>query len=208
MFAVIFLILLGHNAYAELDDLIKSQDRVVKQHMPKVNNFIKNAKKQAAKGQAQAKSIINNSKLNCNKDFQLDWLNNLDPKQQQNNILGVQVYIFASLSMPKTRLINLIKEANNYNGIVILRGLKNNSYKETAEFSQPIIKEAGHGFVIDPMLFRQYHITKVPTFILKSSDSEVHDKIIGNINLKYALQQFAKHGDLAKEAAKILGLHS
>lgn len=204
------LLLIITNNYAEaLDDLIKSQDVVVKKHTGELKDFIDLVNQNVNKYQQHAKSIIQNSMDNSNSNFKkehLDWLNNLNLKEAQNSYpsSNSELYIFASLSMPKTRLIKLIKEATNYNAMVVLRGLKNNSYKETTNLLQPIIKEAGFGFIVDPTLFTEFNVTKAPVFVLNDPASKNHDKVSGNINLKYALEQFAKHGDLKQEAFKIL----
>lgn len=205
-------ILLAVNLHAvgtntqELDDLIKSENAIVNQHLPKLQQFISDANKAAITSQSKAQLIINNSKANANKDFNLDWLNDLTLPKPQMGSLPTELYIFVSLSMPKSRLIKLIKEANHYKAIVVLRGLKNNSYQETANFLQPVIQQAGCGLTIDPNLFKEYNITQVPVFVLNDSVTKKYDKFTGNISLKYALQEFAKHGDLQAEARKILGL--
>ena len=201
------LILFGTKVYShELDDLIKSQDAIVKEHMPEVQDFITKAQQNAAKYQLSADNIIKNSKANCKQTTNFDWLQGLNLPEQQTRLSNSdsELYVFASLSMPKTRLIELIKEAIKYNGAVVLRGLKNNSYKETATFLQPIIEQAGAGFIIDPTLFTQYNVTKVPVFVLNDSLLKQHDQIAGNISLQYALQEFAKNGDLKNAATSIL----
>ena len=205
-------ILLAANLHAvgtnnqELDDLIKSENAIVNQHLPKLQQFISDAKQAAITSQSKAQLMINNSKANANKDFNLDWLNDLTlPKPQMGSLL-TELYIFVSLSMPKSRLIQLIIDANHYQAIVVLRGLKNNSYQETANFLQPVIQQAGCGLTIDPNLFKEYNITQVPVFVLYDSVTKKYDKFTGNISLKYALQEFAKNGDLQAEARNILGL--
>jgi type-F conjugative transfer system pilin assembly protein TrbC len=202
---MILLTLLGATSYAgELEDLIKSQDAIVKQHMPKLQDFIIHANQSGSRYQLAAENIIKNSKANYNKATKFDWLHDLSLPEQQSSSLESELYVFVSLSMPKTRLIELIKEAIKYNGLVVLRGLKNNNYTDTALFLQPIIQQAGAGFIIDPKLFAEYNITKVPMFILNDPSIKKHDKIAGNINLQYALQEFVKNGDLKKIARSIL----
>lgn len=202
---MILLTLFGAKAYShELDDLIKSQDTLVKQYMSEAQDFINQGKQNAARQQLAAESMIKNSKTNCQPTTQFDWLHSLAVPEQQSTVANSELYVFASLSIPKTRLIELIKEATKYNGVVVLRGLKNNSYKETALFLQPVIEQAGAGFVIDPTLFAQYNITKIPVFVLNDPLIKQYDKIAGNINLQYALQEFAKNGDLKNAARSIL----
>ena len=186
----------------ELDDLIKSQDVIVKKHLSELQEFTFNTEQNAAKFQSKAELIIENSKLN-GKDLNLNCLNDLNLKEKPNS-LATNLYVFGSLSMPKLRLIALIKEVNHYKGTLVLRGFKNNSYKETAAFLQLIIQEAGAGVIIDPILFSKYQITKVPVFVLDDPTNQQYDQITGNISLKYALEEFSKHGDLKSKALEIL----
>jgi hypothetical protein len=155
------------NAY-ELEDLTASQDFVIKNNMPHAKQFINEVKANTSKHQLRAEEIIENINLNCKKYANTDWFNQLNLPQAPYSIDNSphQLYVFVSLSMPQSRLINLLQEAKLYGGIVVLRGLKNNSYKDTANFMQPIIKKAAAGIIIEPNLFEKYDVNKVPTFIL------------------------------------------
>lgn len=88
--------------------------------------------------------------------------------------------IFVSLSMPKKSLKNLYREAEQQSLPLILRGLKNNSFKETID----ALKELEIAVQIDPNLFEEYQVKTVPTFIA------IHQKeplqIQGNVSLSYA----------------------
>ena len=199
------LIILGSVALAQdIDDLIASQDQLIKKYTPAVQSFITDANKNASRSQLTAQEIIKNSNLNDQQDPSFNWLDYQAAKQQAA-FLKTELYIFASLSMPKTRLIVLIKEANNYNGVVVLRGLRNNSYQDTANFLQPIIQEAGAGLIIDPTLFTTYNIERVPVIVVSDATINKYDKITGNISLQYALTEITKNGDLKEQARKILG---
>ncbi len=79
--------------------------------------------------------------------------------------------IFTSFSLGEKNLENLIKSASDYNGAVILRGFKNDSFKETAAFLSKFSTEK-EGILIDPSLFVEYEITKVPTFVLTKPCNE------------------------------------
>ena len=120
--------------------------------------------------------------------------------------------IFASFSLGEKNLENLIKLASNYNGAVILRGFKNGSFKETAAFLSKFSTDK-EGLLIDPNLFIEYEITKVPTFVLtrpcneglQASCKTVFDKLTGMVSPRYALEKFSSSGELAKEAKERLG---
>ncbi|MBY0462414.1 MAG: type-F conjugative transfer system pilin assembly protein TrbC [Alphaproteobacteria bacterium] len=98
------------------------------------------------------------------------------------------IYIFVSFSMPKETLKALAGEAKKHNAVLVIRGLIDNSFLKTATF----VKELGESVVLDPLLFREYNVVVVPTFIEASQTG--YKKISGNITLAYALTKF-KEGD-------------
>ncbi len=129
-----------------------------------------------------------------------------------NNQSATDFLIFASFSIGEKNLENLIQLATSYNGAVILRGFKNGSVKETAAFLSKFSQEK-EGILIDPNLFLEYGVTKVPTFVLTKPCEEglqvncktVYDKLTGMINPRYALLKFVEKGDLKKFAKERLG---
>lgn len=88
--------------------------------------------------------------------------------------------VFVSLSMPEPALQALYQSAQKHNIPLILRGLKKNSFKETATLLKALEIEVQ----INPMLFKDYQITKVPAFVW-GKDNEFHT-VSGNISLEYA----------------------
>ena len=120
--------------------------------------------------------------------------------------------IFASFSLGEKHLEDLIKSASEYKGVVILRGLKNGSFRETAEFISKFTKEK-EGVLIDPNLFKEYQILKVPSFVITkpcgdgglSNCKVVFDKLTGSVSPRYALEKFKERGELKKEVKERLG---
>lgn len=121
--------------------------------------------------------------------------------------------IFTSFSIGEKNLESLIKLASEYNGAVILRGFKNGSVQDTAAFISNI-SSAKEGVLIDPNLFKEYQITKVPTFILTkpcegvidgSNCKVIYDKLVGNVSPRYALERFAARGELLADAKERMG---
>jgi type-F conjugative transfer system pilin assembly protein TrbC len=123
-----------------------------------------------------------------------------------------QLIIFISTSMPKESLIALGEQAKKADGLLVLRGLVNNSFKETASLLQGISPQ-GLDAIIDPRLFEAFAVESVPTFVVTPIDSHpcgdrackftpLHDKIAGNISLEYALEQIAKSGKAANAVAQ------
>ena len=105
-------------------------------------------------------------------------------------------YIFVSLSMPKNLLEQYDQIAKEIGAKLVLRGFKNNSFKDTIEVTQKLAMQ------IDPVAFKNFGITSVPSFVL--SDNNKFDKLVGNASIKYALEQFENQGDLKTQAKEYL----
>ncbi|MBS0482548.1 MAG: type-F conjugative transfer system pilin assembly protein TrbC [Proteobacteria bacterium] len=115
---------------------------------------------------------------------------------------------FASLSMPPAALRAMIDDVTRAGGVIVLRGLPQNSAKVlTAALSkvvQPGKDLASVG--IDPRLFRAFGIQAVPTYVVAGSDFDLcdgfdcttavppHDRMSGNVSAAYALETFARGG--------------
>jgi len=133
---------------------------------------------------------------------------------QDNRVISESsFYIFVSFALGEKALENLAMDAKRYGATLVLRGFINGSYVQTARALQKIILKTGQGFLIDSELFDLFAITAVPTFILakpfqlSASDrtqTPLHDRIQGHISAQYALETFAKGGDLKDEAKAFL----
>jgi type-F conjugative transfer system pilin assembly protein TrbC len=115
--------------------------------------------------------------------------------------------------MGEPALLNIAKDAKQYNATLVLRGFKENSYARTAKSLQTIIEKTGQGFIVDPELFTLFNIKAVPTIILSRpfaneisdrKQTPIQDRLQGHVSLKFALETFAKEGDLQAEAKAIL----
>ena len=93
-------------------------------------------------------------------------------------------YVFVSFSMPKDTLKALAREVKAHKGVLVIRGLVENSFVQTAKRLQ----EVGEGVILDPTLFKDYDVKVVPTFVL--NHKHAYQKIAGNISLAYALEKF------------------
>jgi type-F conjugative transfer system pilin assembly protein TrbC len=127
-------------------------------------------------------------------------------------------YAFISFSLPDTSLKELayqLKRMGKTNGVMVLRGLDQDSFKQTAKHIQSLNKE-GVKAIIHPKLFNFFNVTQVPTYVFscKKRDREregkkrVYDKLIGNVTAQYALERFKEEGECYEEAAEILRLLS
>lgn len=110
------------------------------------------------------------------------------------------VMIFVSFSMPKDSLKLWIEQANKIGAKVVLRGLVNNSFKQTKASVSQVIEKGQGGLQIDPTLFTRFSIQKVPAVVITQaascpgtmSCSPAFDVIYGNVSLDYALEKLAK----------------
>ena len=100
------------------------------------------------------------------------------------------IYVFVSSSMSKPNLIELVREAKAHEAAVVLQGLIKNSFEKTVKFLAEIIQKSEYGVIIDPTLFEEYKIIRVPSFVIVRASG--YDKISGNITLKFALEEMEK----------------
>lgn len=146
-----------------------------------------------------------------NKDFQavVADLQDKNPTLQNSSLIRAQaqgeLLIFVSFSMGEKALLNIAEEAGRYGATLVLRGFKNDSYRQTVRALQKIITKTGQGFSVDPELYTLFAIQAVPTFILtkpfelnaaERTQTPVHDRLQGHVSLRYAVESFAKEGDL------------
>ena len=134
-----------------------------------------------------------------------------------------QFIVFASLSMPPESLKPLIRDTSKAGGAVVFQGFPGNS---TKAFQQGIVRVVDQGqetkaIGIDPRLFRAFNVTTVPAFVVVTSDFDLcdgfdcktpvppHDRLSGNVTVRYALETFAQGGGpgakIAANALKHLG---
>lgn len=125
-----------------------------------------------------------------------------------------QLQIFVSHSMPISLLKSYAKEAAKYNGVLVLRGLPAGSFHRLAKLVSDISGDNAEGIAmqIDDEAFKAFDIKSVPTIVLSKPASifseqlkgGAFDKIGGNVTIKYALEVFAKEGDLKENAREVL----
>ena len=112
-----------------------------------------------------------------------------------------QLHYFISFSMPKQSLSKAVEDAERVQAILTLRGMKNDSMKETMMTIKDYIGEKKVQFQIDPVLFEKFDINMVPALVLiKSLECQACGKgeilappIFGDVNISYALQEMKKH---------------
>lgn len=145
-------------------------------------------------------------------------------KGASQNIAGTkgeapQFVAFASLSMPPAALRQLIADTAKAGGVVVFRGFPNNSMKAFSAALGKVVTEQDQlsNVGIDPRLFRAFDVQAVPTYVAVSTDFDLcsgmncktdvppHDRITGNVSVKYVLDTFVEaHGPGAGVAAVAL----
>lgn len=107
-----------------------------------------------------------------------------------------KLLVFVSFSMPKASLRSLAKSAADHNAVLVMQGLKDDSFKITQAALQELIgdvkEEPGleqyQGFEVNPELFKTYKIIKVPVFVLIEGDKEI-SRLSGNVSLDFAAKK-------------------
>ena len=121
--------------------------------------------------------------------------------------------IFVSFSLGEKALLNLANEIKQTNAALVLRGFKDGSYLKTAKALEKIITKTGVGFTVDPELFSLFNVTAVPTYIRSKSfphhaternQTPLHDRLMGHVSVRYALEIFSKNGDLKNQSKSLL----
>jgi conjugal transfer pilus assembly protein TrbC len=97
------------------------------------------------------------------------------------------ILVFVSFSMPKASLIELSDQCRKYNATLVLRGLHEDSFLKTKDKILEI-NPKGLQLDINPELFKQYGVRKVPTFVLVKDGKEIK-RLSGNVTLEFAHQK-------------------
>jgi len=115
-------------------------------------------------------------------------------------------------------LKSYLSEANKYGGVLVLKGLPQGSFKELTKFVMDLTGKGGDlqdiaaNIQIDDETYEKFQVISVPTIVL-SLTSEYHpnqtaifkfDKMVGNVGVKYSLEEFSRAGELKEEARRLL----
>lgn len=177
--------------------LLASGNAVALEHDLEVQEMLKEVEQKRSSYRQEIKDLVNQDMLNIVNSFKKQSIElnaHTCSKTDPNDLTAVNLksdpkyLIFISFSMPKETLKALYDSANDNNGVLLLRGLKNGSFKETAQY----LKLLGIGVQIDPMAFKKYKIARVPTILLINNDQ--FKAISGNISFQYAKEKLLEHG--------------
>jgi type-F conjugative transfer system pilin assembly protein TrbC len=116
-----------------------------------------------------------------------------------------QLLVFVSSSMAKEDLKRLAQDLGKVGGKLVIRGLVEGDMGKTQAWLQGVQGEV----LIDPLLYRKFKITRVPTFVLAEypfgevDEAVGYDELSGNVTLFYALETLSQKGSV-KEAPAFL----
>lgn len=107
------------------------------------------------------------------------------------------IIIFVSFSMSDTSLKQWMRQAEIIHAPVVIRGLINNSLKDTIHKMAELTKDNHGGVQLDPTLFRRFQINQVPAVVVwdekqclpSQSCIDNFDVVYGNVTLDFALQK-------------------
>lgn len=114
-----------------------------------------------------------------------------------------ELFVFASFSMPKASLERLMADAAKVSAVVVFRGFKNNSWKETAD-AVASLKNEGVNAVVNPNAFKAFKVNVVPVVVIAAPSAlqQLDDdgcaperefvSVQGDVTLDYALEHMAK----------------
>ena len=107
--------------------------------------------------------------------------------------------MFLSFSIPEKSLHAWLLQCKKSGATPVIRGLINNSFKDTMTKIQLLSKKTGAGIQLDPILFKTFEITKVPAVVYVKDNPEcpsnmnckevVYDSFYGDVSLDYALEK-------------------
>ena len=111
--------------------------------------------------------------------------------------------IFITLDMPRASLELLTDQASRAGAVLVLRGLKSQSMRETVRVVGELIGERKVAWVIDPESFTRFAVRQAPTFVLTLNDGANDAQrgcssgcatpagfvsVAGDVSLDYALE--------------------
>lgn len=119
------------------------------------------------------------------------------------------IYIFISFSMSNESIKGWMNESKKIGAPVIIRGLVNNSFKDTLQKVSDLTHDNQGGVQLDPNLFRRFQIEKVPAVVVAKNESclpsqtciDEYDVIYGDVTLAYALKKIADKNDTLSSIA-------
>jgi conjugal transfer pilus assembly protein TrbC len=127
--------------------------------------------------------------------------------------------IFITLDMPRASLQLLTDQAARAGAVLVLRGLKSQSMRQTVAVVQELIGKRRVAWVIDPEAFTRFAVRQAPTFVLTLNDAANDAQrgcnagcatpasfisVAGDVSLDYALETIQRRMPQAAPRAEPL----
>jgi conjugal transfer pilus assembly protein TrbC len=148
---------------------------------------------------------------------------------QQGSRLGAQasapaqaaaLRVFITLDVPQESLRRLVEQAERAGAVLVLRGLRHQSMRQTLAALSELIGQRRVGWLIDPEAFERHGVQAAPTFVLTLGNESAAApacgasaclgagpfvSVAGDVSLDYALDHMARrHPGAAPVAAAYL----
>lgn len=191
------------------DNLKYLSSTVAKNYKKETKRLSSEGIKKAKEYSREAVQLRRKSFKNMNKylkeDDVFEGVKNLETED-----LAERRLVFISCSQNKRNLEDIIRQAKVHGFAPVMRGLKDGSYKKTAEFFSEIVKNTGYGVVIDPESFKEFDVNVVPTFVIAEGTEKTKEKkckenqsclpfkfnkVAGNVSFDYVMRLFERSGD-------------
>jgi conjugal transfer pilus assembly protein TrbC len=130
---------------------------------------------------------------------------------------GPTLLVFVTLAMPEATLRLLVEQAARARAVLVLRGLKSSSIRQTTARVQQLLGESVAQFSIDPQAFDRFGVHSAPTFVLLRAGAVASDcaagacvapdgfaSIVGDVSIDYALRAIAQRSPRFKTEAELL----
>lgn len=199
MFVVVLIPILINISYADADyQQIKSLEQSA---LKQAKNYQQEIPRQLAESRKEMKNFVDKNDFfkEQREKLQMAFKNQGKPKN------SAEVLVFVSFCMPAVALKSLIQQSTRYHATLVIQGLVESSLPKTIIKMNELIKETNNkgGFQIDPNLFNEYKINRVPAIVIGAADN--FDVVYGMGNIKEALEFFRdKKGAQANKAARLL----
>lgn len=119
---------------------------------------------------------------------------------------GSDLMVFVSLSMPEHVIRELARQAKEAGAVMVLRGLKGGSWRETWKTLAALNQGIGAEWIIHPEGFKQFKVAQVPTIVLADgrtasvmedgcAETRSYAALAGDVSIEQALGIMKTRGE-------------
>lgn len=145
------------------------------------------------------------------------YTSRMNPQPPGGLLQRPQLLVFVTMAMPAPSLKALVVQAEKSGAVLVMRGLVNDSIRQTGAAVRELVGEHQTGIVVDPEAFDRYGVTHAPTFVLTKSGSgpvmpcggkacaptDGHVQVTGDVSLDYALEKIEERAPRFKAEARV-----